>query len=192
MSYASGLTKCQSTFPISSHVVVDDQSTHRLRLRAEEHSRRHFARAVPPAEVQAESRSRVPDAAAPAVDAHADAGREHQPAAIEIRDAAFALPFLAVLQFVREHALCGSCRSASSRVSESTGTPLAILTGTARELGRPQGSIERQIARGETGRPIRVVSVPTQIAAVATMSSHEGSRRGGGIYSAPGRLKKTL
>jgi hypothetical protein len=87
----------------------------------------------------------------------------------------------------------GSFKSASFIVKESTGRLLAISdTGTARELVSAAGLHCAANRHAGNKSADSSLSVPTQIAAVATMSSHEGMRRASGIYNEPGRLKKTL
>ena len=83
---------------------MDDEPSYRLSRRAEEHARRQFARPVLSSEIQSEPRLRRELAAAAAVNAHADARRKKQLAAVEVRHAAFAFPFLAMFQLVRKDA----------------------------------------------------------------------------------------
>ena len=85
---------------------MDHDAAHRLRRRAEEHPWRHLTRAVLPPEIEPESRARRRDAAASAMNAHADARREAELAVFEVRHAAFALPLFAVFAFVGKQPLC--------------------------------------------------------------------------------------
>ena len=90
--------------PFASEVVVDDQSPDRLRLRAEQQAAGQLAKAVLPPEVESK---RVPwrhVTAASSVNANADTRRKQKLALVEVRHAAFALPFLPVLHLVRQEA----------------------------------------------------------------------------------------